>query len=169
MVTSALALSALAAVSALYLRRRHLLRDTRTPEGTGSLRTASFLAGILVLVVTQVSPVAQIAEQLLVWHTAQHILLIDAAPILLSRELLEPLTRRLAALERFTAVLTLPITAVLLYAGTLWAWHTPALYDLALADEGVHALYSTRRYSPSERSCGGTSSAPSCSSERCAG
>lgn len=144
MVTSVLALMALAVVLALYLSRRHRLVAAGATEGTGALRTVSFVAGIAVLAAALASPVARIAEQLLVWHTAQHILLIDAAPILLilglSRELLEPLMQRLAAVERLTSVLTLPITAVLLYAGTLWAWHTPVLYDLALANEGVHAL-----------------------------
>lgn len=127
----------------LYRQRLRRLEAAGAAAGTGRLRTASFVAGVVVLTVALASPFARLGEQLLVGHTAQHILLIDAAPILLilglSRELLEPVTRRLATVERFTSVLTLPLTAVLLYAGTLWAWHLPPLYDLALAHEGVHA------------------------------
>ena len=74
----------------------------------------------------------------------QHILLLDIAPILLiaglSKILLRPLTARLLRVEEASGPLNHWATAMLLYAGTLWTWHIPALYELALRDPVVHVV-----------------------------
>jgi cytochrome c oxidase assembly factor CtaG len=36
------------------------------------------------------------------------------------------------------AAITAPLTVFVLHAGALWIWHLPALYDRALAHDGVH-------------------------------
>jgi putative membrane protein len=133
-----------AALAFVYVKgwRRARSPGERHPPGFG--RLALFLAGLLAILVALVSPVDQLGEQLLVMHMLQHILLLDIAPILmilgLTRVLLRPITRRLTVIERRAGYLAHPAFAVLAYAGFMWLWHVPALYDAALRDAGVHAL-----------------------------
>jgi cytochrome c oxidase assembly factor CtaG len=74
----------------------------------------------------------------------QHILLLDIAPILLilglTKGVLRPVTRRLSAVETRAGVLAHPAFAVLAYAGFMWLWHIPAIYDAALQHSGIHVL-----------------------------
>jgi len=74
----------------------------------------------------------------------QHILLLDVAPILLilglTKVLLRPATRRLHTIERRAGILAHPAFAVIAYAGLMWLWHIPAMYDAALRNSGVHVL-----------------------------
>jgi cytochrome c oxidase assembly factor CtaG len=74
----------------------------------------------------------------------QHVLLLDIAPILLilglTKVLLRPATRRVKTIERRAGFLAHPAFAVIAYAGFMWLWHVPALYDAALRHANVHAL-----------------------------
>jgi cytochrome c oxidase assembly factor CtaG len=60
--------------------------------------------------------------------------------VALTKGILRPVTRRLHGVERRAGVLAHPATAVLLYAGLLWLWHVPALYDRAQGSAAVHLL-----------------------------
>lgn len=140
-------LLALALALALYVSRwRAGRRDRRGPAvgRAGFGRLIAFCAGLLVVLVALVSPVDSLADQILAMHMVQHMLLLDIAPILillgLTRVLLRPLTRRVQALERRAGFLAHPATAAVLYVGVMWAWHVPALYDVAAAHSGVHVL-----------------------------
>ena len=108
------------------------------------LRLALFLAGILVTAAALVSPIDPLGEQLFTMHMVQHLLLLDVAAILvilgLTRKLLRPVTRRLLPVERSAGVLATPAFAITLYVVTMWVWHIPALYDLALEQPVVHVL-----------------------------
>jgi cytochrome c oxidase assembly factor CtaG len=103
-----------------------------------------YLCGLLAVLVALVSPVDVLGEQLLLMHMVQHILLLDVAPILmilgLTKVLLRPATRRLQTIERRVGFLAHPVFAVLAYAGLMWLWHIPAMYDAALHNDVVHAL-----------------------------
>ena len=84
----------------------------------------------------------------------QHMLLtVVAVPLLLLGQPVRPLLRALPASVRAGVVRPLagaravrtvfhvlrhPLVAGALYVGGLYAWHVPALYDAALADERVH-------------------------------
>jgi cytochrome c oxidase assembly factor CtaG len=108
------------------------------------LALALFAGGLVAILAALVSPVDVLGDQLLVMHMVQHLLLIDIAPILLilgfNKVLLRPVTRRLHAIERRAGYLAHPAFAVLAYAGFMWAWHIPAMYDAALHNATVHAL-----------------------------
>jgi putative membrane protein len=84
------------------------------------------------------------ADQLMLMHMIQHILLLDIAPILLilglTKVLLRPITRKVHALERRAGYLAHPAFAVIAYAGLMWLWHIPAMYDFALHHGSIHAL-----------------------------
>jgi cytochrome c oxidase assembly factor CtaG len=112
------------------------------PAGIG--RLTLFAAGLGAILAGLVSPIDRLGEQLMVMHMVQHILLLDIAPILLilglTKVLLRPVTRRLHALERRAGYLAHPAFAVVAYAGFMWLWHVPAMYDLALRHDGIHVL-----------------------------
>jgi cytochrome c oxidase assembly factor CtaG len=80
----------------------------------------------------------------MVMHMVQHMLLLDIAPMLLvvalTKGILRPMTRRLHRVERRAGLLGHPAAAILLYAGLLWLWHVPALYDRAQGSAAVHLL-----------------------------
>jgi putative membrane protein len=115
-----------------------------SPHQPGYGRLALFAAGLVTILAALVSPLDALGDQLLVMHMIQHLLLIDIAPILLilglNKVLLRPVTRRLHVIERRVGYLAHPAFAVLAYAGFMWAWHIPAMYDAALHNPTVHAF-----------------------------
>jgi len=135
---------ALACYLGAYLWRWRRCRTPAEPHPPSVWRLLTFATGILALVAALCSPIDSLAEQLLAMHMVQHVLLLDIAPILLilglTKVLLRPATRRIHALERRAGVLALPVFAVMLYTGSMWLWHVPALYDAAAAHEGIHVL-----------------------------
>jgi cytochrome c oxidase assembly factor CtaG len=119
-------------------------RATGAPHRPGYGRLALFASGLVAILAALVSPIDSLGDQLMLMHMVQHILLLDIAPILLilglSKVLLRPVTRRLNALERRAGYLSHPAFAVLAYAGFMWAWHVPSMYDAALNNSAVHAF-----------------------------
>ncbi len=131
-------------LAALYGLAWRRARTTGSSHRPGWGRLALFATGLLVILVALVSPVDGLADQLLVMHMLQHVLLLDAVPILLilgtNKVLLRPVTRRLHVVERGAGYLAHPAFAVVFYAGIMWAWHVPAMYDAALNHTTVHAF-----------------------------
>ncbi len=119
-------------------------RAPREPHPPGFGRLALFAGGLVAILVALVSPLDSLGDQLMVMHMVQHMLLLDVAPILLilglTKVLLRPATRRLTIIERRAGYLAHPVFAVLAYAGLLWLWHIPALYDQAQGNSALHAL-----------------------------
>jgi cytochrome c oxidase assembly factor CtaG len=132
------------ALGLLYVRGWTRARRPGEPHPPGCGRLALFLSGLAAVLVALVSPIDVLGEQLMVMHMVQHILILDVAPILmilgLTKGVLRPVTRRVHALERRAGPLAHPVFAVLLYTGVMWAWHVPAMYDLALEHSEVHVL-----------------------------
>ena len=128
----------------VYVRRWRHARAQTGARGASGWRLASFLGGLAALAIALISPVDRLAEQLFVMHMTQHLLLLDLAAILLiagqTRVILRPVTRRVQSLERAAGPLAHPIFAVIAYAGTMAAWHVPALYDAAVAHPALHAF-----------------------------
>jgi putative membrane protein len=130
----------LAGLTFLYVRR------WRACDASAG-RLVLFLAGIGVAAIALFSPVDSLGEDLFLMHMVQHILLLDIAPILcilgLTRVLLRPITRQLMELERRLPLFAHPVFAIVLYAGSMWVWHVPALYDAALEHPVIHILEHT--------------------------
>jgi cytochrome c oxidase assembly factor CtaG len=111
---------------------------------------ALFAAGWLALGVALVSPLHEIAERYFYAHMIEHELLMAvAAPLLvLSRPLaafawaIPAIPQRLPALRRLLVgiwrLLTVPLIATVLHGVAIWAWHVPALFLAANANEIVH-------------------------------
>jgi putative membrane protein len=127
----------LAAATAWYVVRWRKVREE-------PLRLALFLGGIATIVVALFSPIDRLGEQLFFMHMIQHLLLLDVAAILLilglTRTILRPVTRRMLTVEQGAGFLATPVFAITLYVATMWVWHIPALYDLALENAYVHVL-----------------------------
>jgi putative membrane protein len=148
-VLAALGLAGLGYAGAVAIRwRRHHRLPVRRRH------VAGFTAGLAVLAVALASPLDALAAQRFAPHMVQHLLLmLVAAPLVVSGR---PSTVILAAvppgrrrvLHRATstrgwravaAVLAHPIVVWALGTAVLWAWHLPALYELALRNDAVHA------------------------------
>jgi putative membrane protein len=136
---------AAAVAAGAYGWRLHELRERNGPSRWDLLRAIAFGAGIVVLLAALLTPIDSLGEQrLFSVHMAQHILIMDIAPILLllglSRPLLRPLVRRLRPIEDRMGYLAHPVTALIVMVGAVWAWHLPALYELALRNAWAHQL-----------------------------
>jgi putative membrane protein len=132
------------ALALAYLSGWRRARRPGEPHPPGVGRLVLFAAALLAILGALVSPIDGLGDQLMVMHMTQHILLLDIAPILmilgLTKGLLRPVTRRVREVERRAGYLGHPVFAVLAYAGFMWLWHIPAMYDVALRHSAVHAL-----------------------------
>jgi putative membrane protein len=128
-----------AALAAYAVRTRTLARQERPVP---LWRTLCFTAGIALVVLALVSPLAHLGEELILAHMAQHVLMADLAALLIVLGLTGPLLQPLLAtrIARSLRVLAHPVVAFGLWAINLYVWHLPVLYQAALTSEPVHAL-----------------------------
>ena len=129
----------------VYVRRFLQVRREDGPRGATWVHAVAFAGAILALLAALVSPIDALGEEYLFSaHMLQHVLLGDIAPLLLllslSRVMLRPVTRRLMGIERALGPLASPVTAIVIWLGTMYLWHIPALYDAALQHPLVHVL-----------------------------
>lgn len=126
-------------VVAYLVRARTLASEGR---GVVTWRQVSFCAGVVVLAAALFSPLDSAGERVFWAHMIQHLLIADAAALLLLLGLNGPLLRPLLALPGVGAlrVLAHPLVALPLWAVLLYAWHLPALYEGAIGNDLVHAL-----------------------------
>ena len=147
--------AALLLAATVYLRGCvRLARRAGPGRGLDRPRQLAFAAGWMLLAAALLSPIDTLGGELFWVHMIQHeLLMAAAAPLLVLSRPLEacawglpkgwPRALRLAfrgPLLDWTRRLQRPSGAWLLHAAAIWAWHIPALFDLALADEGVHTL-----------------------------
>ena len=123
-----------------YARRLRSL--TAEQRSVPTWRRVCFAAGLLVLAGALSPPVDDLADQLLVAHMIEHLLIGDVAALLLvlglTGPLLAPLLRhRLVGRLR---VLAHPVVALIVWAANFYAWHLPALYQAALRHDSIHAV-----------------------------
>ncbi len=122
-----------------HARVRTLAAEGRPVPGW---RQGCYAAGILVLAAALSPPVDSLADQLLVAHMAEHLLIGDAAALLLVLGLtgpaLAPLLRN-PVISRLR-VLAHPVVAVAVWMVNFYVWHLPVLYQAALRHDSIHAL-----------------------------
>src|SRR3954464_3539703 len=135
-----------------------LIRLWRTAgygRGIRPFEAAAFVAGWLTLAIAVSPPLDEWSAGWLAVHMIQHeLLMVIAAPLIAVsapmigtlwampaaiRHRLVDAIRRTPVAAAWSAV-TSPAAVFVLYAVALWIWHIPALYDAALADEGVHVV-----------------------------
>jgi len=143
------------AVIILYLRGWRILHRTSTARFPG-WRALAFLAGLGTVWLAIASPLDAFSGLLLSAHMVQHLLLMSVAPplILLGLPflpLLRGLPRKFArdgvgpfltwpAFRQVGHKITNPLNCWLIMALTLFVWHMPAAFDLALRSPGWHKV-----------------------------
>jgi putative membrane protein len=137
----------LLAVAAGYARRASTLAARGT--SVGPWRQASFAAGVVLLVVADVPPLGDVAEEIVVGHMVQHLVVGDLAALLIALGLTGPILQPLLARRAFSwlRVLGNPLVALPLWALNLYVWHLSALYqgvlDAPLLHFAQHACFFT--------------------------
>ena len=124
----------------LYGRRaRTLAREGRPVE---PWRIISFVTGVLLLTAVQVGPLDDLADQLLVAHMAQHIVIGDFCSLFVVLGLTGPVLQPLLHIRvtRPLRVMASPLIALTLWALDMYAWHVPFFYQAAIRHDLVHAL-----------------------------
>jgi len=128
--------------------RRRLARRSSLPR----TRAWWFVAGWAVLALAFASPLHEGGERSFTLHMAEHELIMLVATLLLAASraggtlawgLPAPARRALAAgwkapLAALWQRMTEPVTATVVQAVVMWAWHAPALFDRALRSQGWH-------------------------------
>jgi putative membrane protein len=121
-------------------------------RATTPVRPGLFLSGWAVLTLALVSPLHEAGERSFTIHMIEHELIMLVSTLLLASSnaggvLAWGLPRSLrlvlggswkSPLARLWKRLTEPITATLVQAVVMWAWHAPALFDRALESSGWH-------------------------------
>ena len=136
--------------AALFAQAVVRLRRRGRADKAGWDRVALFALGLALVWVALLSPLDAVAEEkLLGGHMAQHVLIGDLAPALLTLAVRGPLlvfllpAAVLAPLARsrvrgWLSTLLRPRVAFTIWAANLAVWHIPWLYDSALAHDSVH-------------------------------
>lgn len=105
-------------------------------------RQLCFGSGIVLMLLMLFSPGGFLAEELVIAHMIEHLIIGDIVSLLLvlglTRAIMQPVLsiRPLSKLQ----VLANPLVAYPLWAINLFVWHLPALYDSAYGGAAIHGL-----------------------------
>jgi cytochrome c oxidase assembly factor CtaG len=129
--------------AALYAKRAATLARRARPVPLW--RQLCFAAGLLTIVLALLSPIGHIADELVIAHMVEHLMLGDLATLLLVLGLTGPLLQPILAIPVFDRlrILAHPLVALPLWALNFYLWHVPVLYDAAYGGAPVHALEHT--------------------------
>ncbi len=124
----------------LYVVRARRLAGVGKP--VPGWRRVCFLSGLGLMVLTLVSPLGALADELFAAHMAEHLLLADLGALLIVLGLTGPL---LAPLLRTTALgwlrhLAHPVPAFGMWAADLCFWHLVGPHEAAVNNDAVHAV-----------------------------
>jgi cytochrome c oxidase assembly factor CtaG len=112
------------------------------PRAVPGWRRACYASGLIVLALALSPPVDTLADQLLVAHMVEHLLIGDIASLLIvlgfTGPLLAPVLRNPIAGR--LRVFAHPVVAIVAWAVNFYVWHLPVLYQAALRHDPVHAL-----------------------------
>jgi putative membrane protein len=104
-------------------------------------RAAVFLAGVMAMFLSLVSPLDAAADRLLSMHMLQHVFLTTIGPPLvllgLPPGLLAPVFSS-AKVLKVARILLNPVATATLFIVNMWLWHVPPVYDLALESLYAH-------------------------------
>ena len=135
-----LELAPLVIVAVLYVKRAATLAGKDRPVPLW--RQACFASGLFLMAFALASPVGHIADELVIAHMIEHLLIGDLATLLLVLGLTGPLLQPILAITIFDKlkILAHPLVALPLWALNFYFWHIPFFYDAAYAGAPVHAL-----------------------------
>jgi putative membrane protein len=105
-------------------------------------RQVSFGLGLLLATTVLFNPWGYLAEELVIAHMIEHLVIGDFASLFLVLGLTRSILQPILAIPFFSRlqVLVNPFVAFPLWAINLYVWHIPALYDSAYGGAAVHGL-----------------------------
>lgn len=115
-------------------------------------RSLFFALGLISIGLALLSPLDTLSDDLLTVHMIQHLLLVAIAPPLLAASGIGTLALRSASRwtrdryllpilhSRVVSTLTFPVVGWIALTLAMWGSHFSQLYNLALLDDGVHAV-----------------------------
>lgn len=108
--------------------------------GVAPWRVLCFTTGVAVMFAALVSPLDTGADRLVSLHMLQHVTIGTIGPPLLLLGLTPALLRPLLPARVLPAAraLTHPVFTGSLMVVNMWFWHTPPIYDAAIANLGLH-------------------------------
>jgi putative membrane protein len=120
-----------------HSRVRTLSHQRRAVPGW---RQACFGAGLLTLAIALSAPVDSVADQLLVAHMAEHLVIGDISALLIVLGLTGPLLAPLLRVRWLSPlrVFAHPLVALPAWMISFYVWHLPAMYQLALRHDLIH-------------------------------
>ncbi len=131
-------------VAAVYVlayraRTRTLARSRRE---VAAWRQGAFVAGVVIVVAVQLPPADDLADEILIAHMAQHLLIGDVASLLIVIGLTGPLLAPLLRMRwtRRLRPLTHPVAALAIWALDMYLWRLPAIYQAAIRHDLLHAV-----------------------------
>ncbi len=135
-----LELAPMLVAAGLYAKRASTLAARGRPLPLW--RQICFASGLLVVVAALATPISDTAEQLVIAHMVEHLMIGDLASLLLVLGLTGPLLQPILAIPVFDRlrILTHPLVAFPLWIVNFYLWHIPVLYDAAYGGAPVHAL-----------------------------
>lgn len=131
-------------------------RSNSHPPLAASWKPASYIAGLLVVAISLMSPIDVLGGQLFFMHMIQHLLLVMIAPPLLwiatpfamimwglprkPRQQVAAVLTQESRFRWFSTTVTQPGVVWFAYVIVYVGWHDPGMYNLALRNEFVHDL-----------------------------
>jgi len=139
-VYALLELAPLLIAAALYAKRSSTLAGRGRPAPIW--RQICFAAGLLLIAAALVTPISDAAEELVIAHMVEHLMIGDIASLLLVLGLTGPLLQPILAIRFFDRlrILAHPLVAFPLWALNFYLWHIPTFYDAAYGGAPLHAL-----------------------------
>jgi cytochrome c oxidase assembly factor CtaG len=127
-------------IGIMYALRARTLRERGTP--VASWRQWCWYGGLALIVVTLVSPLGRMSDELFFAHMIEHLLIADLAALLLVLGLTGPLLQPILAVRELAWLrwLAQPVVALVVWAVDFYVWHLPLLYQGAVQHQGIHAL-----------------------------
>lgn len=105
-------------------------------------RSLIFSSGVLLMVLTLVSPLDHLGRNYLFSaHMIQHILLLLVIPLMLISGIPESAADKALRLPLAGAAMRFlgnPVPAWLLGVGSMWVWHMPSLHDIVMKNESLY-------------------------------
>ncbi len=128
----------LVAVAVGYARRASTLAARGKPVEIW--RQVCFAAGLVVLLGADLPPLSTLAEEIVVGHMVQHLLIGDLAGLLIALGLTGPMLQPLLAMRAFGWLRAFgnPVIALPLWCLNLYLWHLSALYEGVLTSPVLH-------------------------------
>jgi len=126
--------------AALYARRATTL--AARGRGVPLWRQICFASGLLIIALALITPLSDLADELVIAHMIEHLAIGDIATLLIVLGLTGPLLQPILAIKFFDRlrILCHPVVAMAIWAFFMFFWHAPPLYDAAYGTSVIHFI-----------------------------